>query len=294
MDLNKYNLWTALITPMLKNGDVDYESLDKVLIEQERANNGILVLGSTGESLNIDIDERKKILNFVISKKMNVPIMVGVGGINLRETLEWVKYLEASPVDCYLLVTPLYAKPGTVGQYEWFNSLLDAANRPCMLYNIPGRTGVDLSKDAYAKLKNHKNLWALKEASGSIESFKEFVEIAPNVKVFSGDDGLTYEFSKVGCKGLVSVASNVWPTETNKYLELCLNRKLSETDAKMWEECADSLFVVSNPIPVKKLMFNKDMISSPILRAPLTHRELISDTALYESDKKVRKWYDHL
>jgi 4-hydroxy-tetrahydrodipicolinate synthase len=292
MKLNNFPLWTAVITPMDENGKVQYEDLTKVLKAQDQASNGLLILGSTGEALNLDMDESKKILEHTLSQDLNSPIMVGVGGINLNQTREWVKYLETLDVDAYLLVTPLYAKPGTKGQYNWFKDLLDLSTRPCMLYNVPSRTGIKMSFDAVKMLKDHKNFWAIKEASGSTEDFAKYVECAPNSRVYSGDDALLPDFSPLGCKGLVSVAANVWPKQTHKYVEKALDNTLKEK--ALWNDCSNSLFLASNPIPVKALMAHDGQISTGILREPLTHTDLESIDELASSHSKINDWYNQV
>ena len=279
-DLSKYPLWTALVTPMLENGEVDYPSLKTLLQEQNNAGNGILILGSTGESLNLDEHEKKEILDFVCQQNLNVPLMAGVGGINLKKTQEWVSYLETLNLDCYLLVTPLYAKPGTVGQTHWFKSLMDISSRPVILYNVPSRTGSSLSFDTVKELSNHKNFWGIKEASGSVEEFKKSRAEAPNAKIYSGDDGMLPDFAPHGAFGLISVASNVWPFKTHQVTRWCLEK--TPIDIKTWKECCDTLFLASNPIPAKTLLSIKGKIQFPHLRAPLSHLETF--------DKKKLSW----
>lgn len=292
MNLNDYPLWTAVITPLKEDGTVDYESLGVVLDQQVEAKNGILILGSTGEALNLDLYERQKILDFLKDRKPDAPIMCGVGGSNLDEQMQWVKHLETLPIDCYLLVVPLYAKPGDEGQYQWFKALMDASTKPCMLYNVPSRTGKPMSLSAVKKLNTHKNFWAIKEASGSVEEFKKYVEAAGNGRVYSGDDGLLPAFAPHGCKGLVSVAGNSWPKQTHRYAELALSGELK--DEKMWEECSNALFVASNPIPVKWLMSQKKDIATDRLRAPLTHDDMCDEEAVLAADKKINEWFNNL
>ena len=290
MQLNDFPLWTAVITPMNEQGEVHYDDLTSVLKAQNDAKNGLLILGSTGEALNLDMDESKKILEHTLSLELDSPIMVGVGGINLGETKKWIKYLETLKVDAYLLVTPLYAKPGKVGQYEWFKELMDLSTRPCMLYNVPSRTGIKMNFEAVSMLKDHKNLWAIKEASGSTEDFSKYVAAAPKARVYSGDDALLSDFCALGCKGLVSVASNVWPSQTHKYVEMALDKSLKQTS--LWSDCSNSLFIASNPIPVKALMAHDSQISTGVLRAPLTHKELENIDELLSSHSKINEWYN--
>lgn len=270
-DISKYPLWTALVTPMLLNGEIDFTSLKTLLEEQNEAGNGILILGSTGESLNLDENEKREILNFVCNQNLKVPLMAGVGGINLKETLKWVQYLETLPLDCYLMVTPLYAKPGPVGQTEWFKHLMDHSTRPVILYNVPSRTGTSLQFATVDNLKDHPRFWGIKEASGSVEDFKKFQASAPKAKVYSGDDGMLPDFTPHGAFGLISVASNVWPKETNLFTKSCLGKET--VDANTWKKCCDTLFLASNPIPAKTLLSLKGRIQHPNLRAPLSHNE---------------------
>ena len=132
-DLDNYLLWTALITTFTNEGEVDYEDLSVLLDQQQRANNGILILGSTGEALNLDIETRKQLVTFCCDQQLSVPLMVGVGGSLLKETLDWVEWLNQQSIDSQLMVTPLYSKPGHHGQTAWFNALLDAASMPCVI-----------------------------------------------------------------------------------------------------------------------------------------------------------------
>lgn len=290
MNMKSYPLWTAVITPMMDNGSVDFESLTKVCREQMDAKNGLLILGSTAEALNLNLATRKKIVEHVLAMAPTAPMMVGVGGQMLEEQLEWVKYLETLKIDAYLLVTPLYSKPGPKGQYEWFKTLMDAVTRPCMLYNVPGRTAVAMSTEAVERLRTHKNFWAIKEASGSVDKMKEYLKASGNGQVFCGDDGLMPEFAAAGACGLVSVASNSWPKETNLYVEQCLNKTF---DAKeLWTKAANSLFVCSNPVPVKRLMFEVGTILSPKMAAPLSHEDMISTQPVMEANEAVHRWYN--
>lgn len=291
-DINNTPLWTAIVTPMNQDNSIDYVSFEKILREQDAAKNGIVILGSTGEALNLNRDECKKILEFGLSLNLNVPIMTGIGGYNQSETLEYVKYLNSlKGLDAYLVVTPLYAKPGEHGQTQWFKAIMDLANKPCMLYNVPGRTGVKMSFDAVKNLKDHKNFWAIKEASGSVEDFKKYAEANPNAKIFSGDDGMVFDFAPFGCKGLVSVASNAWPVETRAYVVKALDKKLSSQEAELWKKACDTLFIAANPVPVKNLMQVQGKIKTNILRAPLSHLDFKDNSPVVDANKKIQNWY---
>jgi 4-hydroxy-tetrahydrodipicolinate synthase len=290
-DINKYPLWTAIVTPMNQDGSVDYVSFENILREQAAAQNGIVILGSTGEALNLTKEECKKVLEFGLSLQLNTAIMTGIGGFNQKEILEYVTYLNTLPLDAYLVVTPLYAKPGDVGQTEWFKAILDLSNKPCMLYNVPGRTGVKMSFNAVKNLANHKNLWAIKEASGTVEDFKKYVEVAPKSRVYSGDDGMMFDFVPFGCAGLVSVASNCWPLETRAYVVKSLEKKLTPVEALLWKKSTDTLFIAANPVPVKNIMAVQGKIKTNILRSPLDSRDLADNSLVVEANQKIQTWY---
>lgn len=285
----QYPLWTALVTPFNTDLTIDYVSLKNLIFEQVEANNALLVLGSTGEALNISLNDKKEIVDFVLNLKLSVPVMIGVGGHDLEETKNWVKFLETKEVNAYLMVTPLYAKPGDEGQFQWFKTLMDMSSKPVMLYNVPGRTGTSLSLKAVERLKDHKNYWSIKEASGSVEKFKQYLQASGNKPVFCGDDGLFSDFSLNGSCGLVSVASNTWPKETHEYVKQCLNKTF---DAKeLWEKASASLFIASNPIPAKRLLWEEKRILNKTMMPPLHEDDLNDTTSILDASKNVRQWY---
>lgn len=288
MTINDYIVWTAIISPMSESGEIDYDSFEKLLKEQSEVGNAITILGSTGEALNIDLDERKKILDFAISLNLNVPLMVGVGGVNLNDQVSWIEYLNNLNIDAYLLVVPLYAKPGIHGQIGWFKKLLDTSKRPCMLYNVPGRTAMKLAYEAVEHLKDHPNFWAIKEASGSEEEFLKYKNANPNAHMMSGDDLMMPEFAKLGAKGVVSVASNVWPKATQIYARQCLDQKFA--DVILWQNAINALFAASNPVPVKAISFENGKIQSSVLRLPLSNKDMVGLNELVDLDKQINVW----
>jgi 4-hydroxy-tetrahydrodipicolinate synthase len=290
--INDYPLWTAIVTPMNPDSTVDFESFEKILKEQDKAGVAVVILGSTGEALNLNKDECKKILEFGLNLNLSVPVMTGIGGFNQKETLEYVSYLNSlSGLDAYLVVTPLYAKPGEHGQTQWFKAILDLATRPCMLYNVPGRTGVKMNFSAIKNLANHKNFWAIKEASGSVEDFKKYGEANPQARLYSGDDGMVPDFTPHHCVGLVSVASNAWPVETKAYVVKTLQGKLSKEETKLWSESCETLFIAANPVPVKNLMHVQGKIKTNVLRAPLHHLDLADNTRVLKANEDVKNWF---
>ncbi len=284
-------VYTAVVTPMLADGKVDFVSFKNLLSVQGKANCGVLILGSTGEALAMSFEEQCQIVEFAADLNLGVPLLVGVGGYQLPQQLKWIEFCNRRDIDGFLMVTPIYAKPGTQGQIAWFTALLDASHKPCKLYNVPSRTGVNLCFDAFAALKNHPHLWALKEASGDIERFKRYVQIAPRIAVYSGEDAMMPELAMVGAKGLVSVVSNIWSQETKAYVRASLTHKVDETLHKLWQEAAGACFSVSNPIPVKVWLAHTGKIASNTLRLPLIATELASIERLQNADQKIREYY---
>jgi 4-hydroxy-tetrahydrodipicolinate synthase len=214
--------------------------------------------------------------------------MVAIEGLKIDDCLSFITYVESLNFDAYLAVTPLYAKPGVFGQYRWFKTILDAVTKPVMLYNIPSRSGTSLSLKALELLVGHKNLWAVKEASGSNDAFGEYAKI---ISSYSGDDGKLNDFISLGAKGLVSVASNCWPKETNLYVKLSMENKVSTADLLLWKEACDALFIASNPIPVKSLLYILGRIKTAKFRLPLAAEDLPSVRLLEEADSKIRSWF---
>lgn len=290
MNVTNYALWTAVITPLTTESSVDYRALTSIVRDQEEAQNGLLILGSTAEALNLTLEVKKKIVDHVISLNPKSPIMIGVGGHQLEETLEWISFLETKNINAYLMVTPLYAKPGPIGQYNWFKALMDSVTKPVMLYNVPGRTAIALATEAVEKLSTHKNFWAIKEASGSVDKFKTYLKAANGKPVYCGDDALMPEFAIAGASGLVSVASNVWPKETHLYVKQCLNKTFD--DKQLWTDASNSLFIASNPVPVKRLMYENGKIASPLMISPLSHEDLQDATIVKQANAQVRNWFE--
>ena len=290
-DLNNYPLWTALITPLTADGEIDRPSLKNLIRSQTSAGNALLLLGSTGESLAMNRDDKMRVLSIAFEENSSVPVMVGLGGINLPETLKWMEYLEKLPIHAYLAVVPPYARPGSVGQQEWFHSLLEASSRPAMLYNVPSRTGAALSPHALSSLASHPRMWALKEAGGTRKSFRSYTRAAPSIAFYSGDDPLLPSYIPLGAKGLISVASNVWPKETHRYCQRALQQDLSPEEQELWRECTSELFHSGNPVTIKHLLVEIGRISSPLCLPPLSHRETIQTDQLMEAHLKIQSWY---
>jgi 4-hydroxy-tetrahydrodipicolinate synthase len=290
MSLTDTQLYTALVTPMKENGDLHLDDLASLIHRQDEAGNGVLVLGSTGEGLALSLEDKKQVVKTASSLNVDVPIMVGVGGFNLRNQIEWIEYCHQFDVDSFLLVTPLYAKPGPRGQVQWFNALLDAADKPCMVYNVPSRTGTKMSPFVLKELGNHPNFKAVKEASGSIDDYQEYRKTAKDIAFYSGDDGLLPFFAMAGSGGLVSVAANVWPNATHQYVDWCLDGRGPEL-LPLWQECTNALFSGPNPAPAKVLLQEKGWIENSTLHPPLTEEDVDDLSILKNADNMIQRWY---
>jgi 4-hydroxy-tetrahydrodipicolinate synthase len=287
-------LYTAVVTPFTADYAIDYKNFKTLLLEQAQAGNGIVILGSTGEGLALSESEKQEVVTFTSALALYVPVLVGVSGFQLPQTLDFLSFCEKTNISGYLMPVPLYAKPGTEGQVEWFTALMNHVTRPTMIYNVPSRAGVKLQPEALRRLSNHRNAWSVKEASGSVAEFCALKKAAPNLAFYSGDDALMPAFVKEGAVGLVSVASNAWPTQTNRYTRLSLEKKSGfET---LWEKASNSLFTASNPVPVKRLMKLQARLELDIVRAPLSLNDLSAhdSAALQVNDQAIKQWFNSL
>lgn len=283
------HLWTAIVTPFDQQGNIDYKSLTAVANAQAAAGNGIVVLGSTGEGLALTSHEQYAIVEHVCQLHLNTPIMVAVGGYNLVEQKAWIERCNPLKIQAFLLGSPLYAKPGPVGQTHWFSTLLDSAKHPCMLYNVPSRSGSSIPLATLSELQNHPNCWALKEASGDLNTFLAYRQHCPEVELYSGEDAMLPYLVAAGAKGLVSVCANAWPEATHQYVEDCLQGHTQHL-FPLWKNAVESLFSVANPIPVKIIMHQQGVISCPVLRAPLTHLELENHANVIAANEEISEW----
>lgn len=281
-------LYTACVTPFDGDGEIDYRSLEKILRMQAQAGNGVVLLGSTGESLSLKDSERKEIVQFSCDLKLPTEVIVGVPSHNLFAALEWLEFCKDMPIQGYLMTTPIYTKPGILGQTQWFEKLLEKANHPAMLYNIPGRAGVRLHPEAVKNLHDHDNFLAIKDSSGAVESIVDYKIAAPNISVYCGDDYMMPSMAIEGSIGLISVASNAWPEATRRYVSQSL--KLQKLDTKIWWQASSSFFTASNPIPVKAFMKDIDIIAHDTVRLPLSLDDLPSHESLLQYHNQLRDW----
>ena len=282
-------LWTATITPFTADGSaVDYASFERCLRRQEQAGNGIILMGSTGESLSLTDKERREVLEFACGLNLKTQLVVGAPSHNYYSALEWMDYCKDKPIQGYLLTTPIYTKPGIKGQTAWFETRLNKAAHPAILYNIPGRAGIRLHPETVKNLCNHEKFVAIKDSSGVVDSIVEYQTAAPNVPVYCGDDYMMATVAAEGSCGLISVAGNAWPEETRRYVEKCLRSE--RISSKIWWHACKVLFTASNPIPIKALMKDIGVIEHDTVRLPLSTADLPSRSKLLEHHDKITHW----
>ena len=261
----------ALVTPMHVNGDIDYFSLKK-LVEWHLGNDtdGLVILGTTGESATVTTDERKKIIRQVVDQvNEKVPIVVGTGTNSTIRTIEMTRQAMELGADATLIVTPYYNKPTQEGLFQHFKAVAEAVPIPQILYNVPSRTACDLLPETVVQIAKCSNIVGIKEATGNIERVKQLK--AEGLDLLSGDDKTAMDFMLAGGKGVISVVANIAPKRSHVFCAAAVsgNVELARKENKKLSPLYHSLFVESNPIPVKWMLSQMRMIAN-VIRLPLT------------------------
>lgn len=262
---------TALITPF-KNGEVDYEAFAALVDRQVEAGIDFLVpLGTTGETPCLEDEERIRILQIAKEHSKGVPVVVGGGTNSLQHTIRSMKMLEPYGVDAFLIVVPYYNKPTQEGQYQYFKAVAESTGKPIVLYNVPGRTGANMTAETALRLAEVPNIVAIKEASGNREQIEAILAGAPEgFQVLSGNDDDTLWMMQQGGAGIISVASNVAPALMAEFVGAVRKGELQKAEqmnarlTPLFTNC----FVESNPIPAKAAMSAMGLIENE-LRLPL-------------------------
>lgn len=272
-------LGIALVTPFTSDGSVDYPALDKLLDYQ--LGNGadfFCILATTGETPTLTGDEKQKIKDIVVGKAGDkVPILIGCGGNNTAEVVRELKTADFSGIGGILSVCPYYNKPSQEGLYRHFRAIAEATDLPVVLYNVPGRTGVNMKAETTVRLaRDCDNIVAIKEACGSLEQVDEIIKNKPdNFDVISGDDALTFPMIACGAAGVISVIGNALPKEFSRMIRLEMNGEI-ESARKIHHRFTDLfnlLFVDGNPAGVKAMLHEMGMIEN-VLRLPLVPTRL--------------------
>lgn len=266
---------TALVTPFSDDGTkVDFETFKKLIDNQiENGVSALVFLGTTGEPATMTQEECDEVIKFAV-KHVNhrVPVIAGAGGNNTRVAVEKSKRYESFGVDALLHVTPYYNKATQSGLVEHYTQIASAVKVPIILYNVPGRTGVNIQPSTLKILSKIPNIVAVKEASGNIEQITEIIRICgDDMPVYSGDDGLTYSILALGGIGVISVASNVVPKQMHNLCETYFAGDINKSrDIQLaLLPLIKSLFIEVNPIPAKTALAHLGKMSST-LRLPLT------------------------
>lgn len=248
----------ALVTPLDENGNVNYNELERLLDYHCQNSDGILILGTTGESSTLTFEEEEKIVEFSV-KKVNkrVPLMVGSGSNETEKAVKMSKKYSELGADYLLVITPYYNKTNESGLIKHFTAVAEASLCPIVMYNVPSRTGMSISLHAIEVLSKHPNICGIKEASGNISySMNVAKYLSDDFVMLSGNDDIIVPMMSIGGSGVISVLANIAPKQTAKIIELCLNSKYEEAAKINLDllEVIHNLFSEVNPIPVKAAM----------------------------------------
>jgi 4-hydroxy-tetrahydrodipicolinate synthase len=254
--MNFGQIITAMVTPFDANGEIDFPAT-KNLVEHLIANgsDGLVVAGTTGESPTLSSEEKVELFKFVVeTAKGRIPVIAGTGSNNTRASISLTKQAEDAGVDGIMLVTPYYNKPSQEGMYRHFEAIAASTHLPIMLYNIPGRSVVNLSVDTVVRLSAIGNIVCIKEASGNLDAAAEIIERTPDsFSLYSGDDSLTLPLLAIGGNGIVSVAAHIIGNEMQEMISNFRNGQTAAAASahRKLLPVMNALFAAPNPVPVK-------------------------------------------
>ncbi|MCD6175239.1 MAG: 4-hydroxy-tetrahydrodipicolinate synthase [Planctomycetes bacterium] len=278
----------ALITPFA-DGQVDYETLTELVeFHLESGTDGIVPVGTTGESPTLSYDEHKHVIEYVVKTvDGQVPVIAGTGSNSTAEAIELTDFSKKIGVDASLQVAPYYNKPTQEGFYQHFKAIADEVDLPMVLYNIPSRCGGSgLTAETVARLAKHENIVAVKEATGSLDMASE-IAMRCDLTILSGDDSLTLPLASIGGKGVISVAANIVPADVKAMTDLILEGDL--VSARKWHRklfalSKNLLSLSTNPIPIKAAMAMLNMASDEV-RLPMTELDATQAAVLQQALK---------
>lgn len=249
----------AIITPMNSDGSINYDRLGEMIDYQiDNGTDAIIICGTTGEASTMTDEEHLGAIKYAVKKTAGrVPVIAGTGSNDTSYAVELSKEAENAGADALLLVTPYYNKTTQKGLIGHFKAIADAVNIPIVLYNIPGRTGMNIEVATVKELAKHRNIAAIKEASGNISyAAKLLAECGDVIDVYSGNDDMIVPMMSLGAKGVISVLSHVIPKETHMMAQYCLDNNFAEATRLQLDylDLINALFIEVNPIPVKEAM----------------------------------------
>jgi 4-hydroxy-tetrahydrodipicolinate synthase len=282
----------ALVTPLNEDGSVDYDSLKKLIDWHiDEGTNGIVSVGTTGESATLNVKEHLDVIDFTIKHVgKRIPVIAGTGANATNEAIELSQEAKLKGADYVLLVTPYYNKPNQSGLIKHYEEIANKVDIPQILYNVPSRTACDLKPSSVEILSKHQNIIGIKEAVDDFQRIRELInitQISDDFSVFSGDDPTFLESMSLGAHGVISVAANVTPRSISMICRNVLNSELNEANNlnDINKNLYKLLFVESNPIPVKWMLFKMGLIKN-IIRLPLIQLdETFHDEVLSELNK---------
>ena len=264
--------FVAIVTPF-KNGKVDEESL-RGLIEYQISDgaNGIVPCGTTGESATLSHEEHDQVIRIAVeASKGKVPVLAGTGSNSTQEAIKLTQHAQDAGADGSLQITPYYNKPSQEGLYQHFSSIAADTDLPIILYNVPGRTSVNMNPATVARLAKIKNIVGIKEASGSLQAISEIIDFCgKDFIVLSGDDALLWPILAVGGKGVISVSANILPGKVAEMCKAAADGDVVRARSLHYEmrEVNDVLFIDTNPVPVKAALHLMGKIENEV-RTPL-------------------------
>jgi len=264
----------AIVTPMQTDGAVDFDALDRLVqFHLDNGTDGIVAVGTTGESATLDVAEHIEVIRRVVAKAAKrIPVIAGTGANSTSEAIELTRRAKDAGADACLLVTPYYNKPTQEGLYQHYRAVAGAVEIPLVLYNVPGRTACDMQPETVARLAGVPNIVGLKEASGSLERNRKLISlVGDKITLLSGDDDIAVESVLEGFRGVISVTANVAPRQVHDAIAAGLAgkvdeaRRINQTLAALHR----TLFLESNPIPAKWALARMGLMGDGI-RLPLT------------------------
>ena len=273
---DKGEVYTVIVTPFDDEDKIIFSDFDNLINYQiKNGVNGIILLGTTSESPTIDIEEQQEIVDYVWNRfNGQIKIVVGIGGNNTKKVIEFGRFC-VDKCDAFMVTVPNYNKPTQHGIFEHFFKIANdelLKEKEIMIYNIPSRCGVNMDPDVIVSLNSIcKNITAIKEASGSLTQIRKIQEKC-NINIYSGDDLNILPIMSLGGVGVISVASNIMPKDICELVNLCNNNNFSMAKCLFYQisELIENLFLVSNPIPIKYVLFKNGLISNDNVRLPLT------------------------
>ncbi|WP_117235170.1 4-hydroxy-tetrahydrodipicolinate synthase [Vibrio maerlii] len=265
----------ALVTPFNQDGEVDYDSLKKLVdFHVEAGTDGIVAVGTTGESATLTVEEHVKVVTKVVEfADGRLPVIAGTGANATHESVTFSRLLNNSGIAACLSVTPYYNKPTQEGLYQHYKAIAEVSDVPQILYNVPGRTAVDLLPETVARLSKIDNIIALKDATGDLDRIAIHRELCgEDFVLLSGDDATGLDFVRLGGQGVISVTNNVAAADMAKMFRLAKEGNFEEAEQinQRLMSLHKNLFVESSPIPVKWAVHKMGLIANGELRLPLT------------------------